>query len=119
MRAYVCMCLCVLQKATRGNTRRSTAHGRVGDPANSEGVYKSLYRQLKKSGVGPHHRTFVYPLWLCEVIHQRCGVISAHFDEQYEDDDKVYHVTETDLLCTTWNDPGDCVFCNEAMLTTP
>jgi len=89
----------------------------VGDSAKI--VYRSLYHQLKNSGVGPNRRTFVYPMWLREVIRQRFQVSCAHYDEQYENDDAVYQVTETDLLCSRWNDPGACAFCNETPPDTP
>jgi len=58
----------------------------------------------------PIRHTSVNLLWLRKVIRQPFNVACAHIDDQYENDDKVYHVTETDLLCGTCNDPGDCAF---------
>ena len=59
-------------------------------------VYKRLYGLLKAAGVGGRTKTFVYPLWVREVVRERFSEV-ALYDGQYENRSDVYYVTDEDL----------------------
>ena len=80
-------------------------------------VYKKLYGLLKAAGVGGRTKTFVYPLWVREVVRERFSEV-ALYDGQYDNRSDVYYVIDEDL----WDlscDIGDCARCNQSMPLTP
>ena len=60
-------------------------------------VYREIYKQLKKHGVGGKASTFIYPPWLKEVVRERFGGPVSGYDAQYEGKAGVYEVSNADL----------------------
>jgi len=78
-------------------------------------VYRTLYIQLKKVGVGSGARTFVYPQWVRDIVRARFSTTGA-YDDQYHDN--CYYVTEVDLSEAEF-DEGDCYRCSQPFPPTP
>ena len=60
-------------------------------------VYKEIFKNLKRNGIGAKVTTFVYPEWVKEVIRSRFPGSNSGYDAQYENKRNVYKVTNEDL----------------------
>jgi len=65
--------------------------------------YFFLYSHLKNARVESGRNTFVFPAWLRELLRARFNT-DGKYDEQYENRNDVYYVTNNELLDLEWTD---------------
>ena len=85
----------------------------------SKDVYRMLYWKLKSQELANEKKTYVFPDWVRVVLRERFGS-DGTYDEQYNEREDIYNVTNEDLVCASWHQPpDDCYFCGLPMPPTP